>query len=175
MKKQLKWDGIRHSWQFSDKYEVHMFKCVFMTYTLHVHDVFDEMHLMARVSRGRSLFKFSVTSLVFLLFIISQDFTKFWAEAWVLALKKWLRIRGPWHKTPWERLLSLGGLVLGVTGGLQSLGGLIMGETRGLVQLKSKLTLGLGTWSGWWAPRGLVAPEKVSLVLVCRFHFLNFT
>jgi len=58
-----------------------MFRCVFMTCTLNVHDVFDEMHVMVRMSQDRSLFKFYVRGIVFLLFTISENFNKFWGEA----------------------------------------------------------------------------------------------
>jgi len=43
------------------------------------------------------------------------------------------------------------------TGGLQWHGGLVIGVNGGLIQSKSKLTQGLGTWSGWLALGGPVA------------------
>ncbi len=49
---------------------------------------------------------------------------------------------------------------MGTTRDFQLLEGLVIGATRGLVQLKDRLTHGLGTWSDWLAPRGPVAPKK---------------
>ena len=43
-----------------------------------------------------------ISSLIQLLFIISESFMKLWAVAWVVALKKWHRIRGRWLKTSWK-------------------------------------------------------------------------
>ena len=53
---------------------------------------------------------------------------------------------------------------MGVTIESPSHGGLVMGAIGGLVQLKSKLTQGLGTWSGWLALGGPVAPEEGQFV-----------
>lgn len=58
-----------------------MFRCVFMTYTLHVHDVFNEILVMVMMIQLKSLFKFYIRGIVFLLFIISENFIKFWAKA----------------------------------------------------------------------------------------------
>ena len=38
-----------------------------------------------------------------------------------------------------------------------------MGANGGLVQLKGKVSQGLGAWSGWLAPGDLVAPEEGQL------------
>jgi len=68
-----------------------MFKCVFITYTLHVHGVFDEILVMVKMSQAMSFFKFCIRGLVFLLFITCECFMTFWVEFYILALKKWLR------------------------------------------------------------------------------------
>ena len=163
---QLLWEGIRPAWRISNKYDVPMFKCVFMTYTLHVHDVFDKMPVMVRMSQVRSLFKFYIRGLFLLLFIISKNFIKFWAEAWVLALRNWLRFQGRWHIIALKILQSHGGLAMGANRWLQSLGGIFMGENGGYRILKSKFTQGLGTWSGWLFLGGPIAPEKGQFGLV---------
>ena len=75
-----------------------MFRCVYMTCTLHVYDVFDQMCVMVRMSLVIYCFKFCIRDLVFLLFIISENFMKFWAEALFLDLKRWLRYQGFQHK-----------------------------------------------------------------------------
>lgn len=76
-----------------------MFKCVFMTYTLHVQDMFDGLPLTVRMDYVRSLLKFCVRGLVSLLFIIIESFANLWGEVWVLSLKKWLRSWCHWKKT----------------------------------------------------------------------------
>lgn len=52
-----------------------------MTCTIHVYDVFDEMSVMVTMSLVDSWFKFYIRGLILLLFIISENFIKFWAEA----------------------------------------------------------------------------------------------
>ena len=59
-------------------------KCIYMTYKLHVHAVYDRMYVMARPCQINSLFKFFVRGLVIMLFIIFGSFMKFWALAWVI-------------------------------------------------------------------------------------------
>lgn len=54
-----------------------MFKFLFMACTLHIYDVFDERHVIVRMSLVRSLFKFHIRDLVFLLVIIFEIFIKF--------------------------------------------------------------------------------------------------
>lgn len=73
---QLLWEGIRPSWQFLDKYEVPMPRCVYMTFKLHVHDVFDKMYVMDMACQIRYLFKFFIKGIVIILFIISGSFMK---------------------------------------------------------------------------------------------------
>lgn len=58
-----------------------MFICVFMTYKLHIYDVFNKIHVMAKMGQVESLLKFLIIGLVFLLFIIPVSLIKFWIEA----------------------------------------------------------------------------------------------
>ena len=58
-----------------------MFRCVSMACTLHIYDMFDERPDMIRMILFMSLFKFHIGGLVFLLFIISENFIMFWAKA----------------------------------------------------------------------------------------------
>jgi len=58
-----------------------MFRSIVMTYRLHVHDMFDGIPITAVRGQVNSLFKFCVSSLVSMLFIIFGIFLKFWAEA----------------------------------------------------------------------------------------------
>lgn len=89
-----------------------------MIYKLQVYDVFKEILIMVRTSLVSSLFKFYLRGLVFLLFIIYENFIKFSVKALVLALKKWLKLEGHWHKTYSKKIQSHGGLVMDVVQGL---------------------------------------------------------
>ena len=58
-----------------------MFICVYMICTFHAYDVFNKIPVMVRMSLVNSWFKFCIRGFVFLLFIISDNFIKLWAEA----------------------------------------------------------------------------------------------
>jgi hypothetical protein len=58
-----------------------MLRCVFMTCTLHVHDVFDEIYVMVRMRQVKSLFNFLIKCIFSLVFIIYENFITFWVEA----------------------------------------------------------------------------------------------
>jgi len=76
-----------------------MFICVFMAYRLHVHDVFDEMSVMARMGEVNSLMNFCAKDFFYVLFIIRECFIKSWEEIKVISLKRCLRSRCHRHKT----------------------------------------------------------------------------
>jgi len=109
---------------------------------------------------------------VIMIFIFFECSIKFWAEVWILHLKKWLRSHGCWHWTAWKGPQSLRSRLVEAIRGLYSLGGLVMGVTGGIDDLKIKLYQGLDTLNGWLVPGGLLAPEW-SKVLFCRLHFLK--
>ena len=94
-----------------------------------------------------------------MLFYSFEEMVQFWVVTWALDLKKWLKSRSRWHNTEKLGLWLLAGKPVRVTIGLQSHVCLVMGSNLVLTQLNARLTQGLGTWSGWLAPRGLVAPE----------------
>ena len=62
-----------------------MFRCVFMTCTLHVHDVFDGMFVMVRPGEVKFLFKFCMEGFVPVSFFNSKSFIKLWAVVLRLA------------------------------------------------------------------------------------------
>lgn len=76
-----------------------MFRCVFMTFTLHVHDLFDEMFVMVRMGQVKFLIKFYIKGLVSMLFIISDSFFELWVVVWRLALNKFLESHCQMHRT----------------------------------------------------------------------------
>jgi len=145
-----------------------------MTCTLHVYDVFDEMEIMVKMNLVSSWFNFCIRGLVFLLFIIYENFIKFREKPWVLSLKS----------GSYSRVASKNCLKKTIVAWIPYCGSeyrllvtwrAFHGSEWGFRLVKSKWIQGLGTWSGWLSLGGPVAPEKVSLVLAYWFQFLKCT
>jgi len=96
-------------------FQIIMLVFAFMACRLDVHHVLNRMPILV----GRDQINFGLKcwfiSFVSMSFVISRSFTKFWAEVWVLAMKKRLRIQGRWHRTHWKSPQSHGGNIISVT------------------------------------------------------------